>query len=109
MRDVRTGELRFCTASGDQSGDLVNIPVPIVGSIAGTVLTSGEPLIVQDARSDPRHYKGVGQQIGSETQSLLAVPLQIKDRCIDVLEAVDKLDNQGFSGEDVDTLMTLAI
>jgi len=108
LRDTRTGELRFRTASGDQSQQLVDIPVPIEGSVAGTVLTSGEPLIVLDAQTDPRHYGGVGQLVGSETHSLLAVPLQIKDRCIGVLEAVNKRERCKFSQEDVDTLMTLA-
>ena len=46
--------------------------------------------------------------VGSETHSLLAVPLQIKDRCIGVLEAVNKRERCKFSQEDVDTLMTLA-
>ena len=108
LLDTRTGELHFCTASGAQSGQLADIPVPIEGSIAGTVLTSGEPLIVLDAQADPRHYGEVGQRIGSETRSLLAVPLQIKDRRIGVLEAVNRQGDQGFSQEDVDTLMTLA-
>ncbi len=110
LRDTRTGELRFCTAleAGAPSGQLVDIPVPIEGSIAGTVLTSREPLIVLDAQADPRHYGEVGQQIGLKIHSLLAVPLQIKHRCIGVLEAVNKQFDQEFSQEDVDTLMTLA-
>jgi signal transduction histidine kinase len=108
--NARTGELHFRTACGARSGRLLedDIPVPIEGSIAGTVLTSGEPIIVHDAQADPRHYRGVGEQTGSETQSLLAVPLQIKDKRIGVLEAVDKQGDQRFSQEDVDTLMTLA-
>jgi len=106
LQDTYTGELRFRTAVGDPQ--LADIPVPIEGSIAGTVLTSREPLIVHDARADPRHYKEVGQRIGSETRSLLAVPLQIKKRCIGVLEAVNKLGDQEFSEEDVETLMALA-
>jgi len=108
LLDIRTGELRFRTASGDESRRLADIPVPIEGSIAGAVLTSGEPLIVPDAQADPRHYGEVGQQIDSETLSLLAGPLQIKDRRIGVLEAVNKRGDQEFSQEDVDTLMTLA-
>jgi len=108
LRDTKTGELHFRTASGAKSQQLADIPVPIEGSIAGAVLTSGEPLIVLDAQADPRHYGEVGQQIGSETHSLLVVPLQIKNRCIGVLEAVNKLGGQEFSQEDVDTLMTLA-
>jgi GAF domain-containing protein len=108
LRDIRTGELRFRTATGDQSGELANIPVPIKGSIAGTVLISGEPLVIRDARTDPRHFGGVGQKVGVETRSLLAVPLQFKDHCIGVLETLNKRGEGEFSQEDVDTLMTLA-
>ncbi len=108
--NARTGELRFRAAAGATSGQLMeaDIPVPVEGSIAGAVLTSGEPLIVQDARADPRHYQQVGRQIGSETRSLLGVPMQIKDKRIGVLEAVNKSADGAFSQEDVETLMTLA-
>jgi signal transduction histidine kinase len=108
LRDTRTGELRFCTAAGVPPGQLADIPVPIEGSIAGTVLTSGEPLIVLDAQADPRHYGEVRQQSGLEVRSLLAVPLQIKDRCIGVVEAVNKRGGREFAQEDVETLMALA-
>jgi len=108
LLDARTGELRFCTAAGVPSGQLAEIPVPIEGSIAGTVFKSGEPQIVLDAQADPRHYGEVGQQSGVEVRSLLAVPLQIKDRRIGVLEAINKQGGSAFSPEDVETLMTLA-
>jgi signal transduction histidine kinase len=108
LRDTRTGELRFCTAAGVPPGQLADIAVPIEGSIAGTVLTSGEPLIVPDAQTDPRHYGEVRQQSGLEVRSLLAVPLQIKARCIGVVEAVNKQGGQQFTQEDVETLMALA-
>ncbi len=107
LRDASTGELRFRTASGEQSGKLADIPVPIDGSIAGTVLLSRDPLIIRDAQTDPRHFAGVGQKMGLEIRSLLAVPLQIKDHCIGVLEAINKQGDAEFSQEDVDTLMAL--
>jgi signal transduction histidine kinase len=108
LQDKRTGELRFQTAADDKSQQLANIPVPIEGSIAGTVLMSGEPLIIGDARSDPRHFGGVGEKMGMEIRSLLAVPLQIKEHRIGVLEAINKCDDQEFSRQDVDMLVTLA-
>lgn len=106
--DFRTGELRFRAAAGDPSGRLADIPVPIEGSIAGAVFDTGEPLIVSEARGDPRHYREVGQQIGFETRSLLAVPMEISERRIGVLEAVNKRSDGQFTAEDVDTLTVLA-
>ncbi|MBN1811846.1 MAG: GAF domain-containing sensor histidine kinase [Anaerolineae bacterium] len=108
LLNTRTGELRFRAASGDTTGRLRDIPVPVDDSIAGAVLLSGKPAIISDTLSDPRHYKVVGQRIGLETHSLLAVPLQIKDRRIGVLEAINKQGGGHFSQEDVETLNTLA-
>ena len=108
LQDKRSGELHFQTAADDKSEQLANIPVPIEGSIAGTVLVSGEPMIIGDARTDPRHFGGVGKKMGMEIRSLLAVPLQIKEHRIGVLEAINKRGDQEFSRQDVDMLMTLA-
>ncbi len=108
LLNTRTGELRFRAASGDTTGQLRDIPVPVDDSIAGAVLLSGEPAIISDTLFEPRHYKVVGQQIGLETHSLLAVPLRIKERCIGVLEAINKQGGGQFSQEDVETLNTLA-
>jgi signal transduction histidine kinase len=104
----RAGELRFQAACGVAAGQLRDIPVPVEDSIAGAVLLSGEPAIISDTHSDPRHYGVVGRQIGLETHSLLAVPLQIKERRIGVLEAINKQGGGQFSQEDVETLTTLA-
>jgi signal transduction histidine kinase len=105
--DARTGELHFRTSTGELADQLANIPVPVDGSIAGAVLNSGEPMIVSDARSDPRHYGEVGRQVGREIRSLVAAPMQIKERCIGVLEAINKCGDQEFTHEDVETLMIL--
>jgi len=108
LLDPQTDELRFHAAASDPSGQLFDIAVPSEGSIAGAVVSSGQAMIVSDTQSDPRHYGVVGQQVGFETHSLLAVPLQIKDRCIGVLEAVNRQGEQEFSQEDVGTLTALA-
>jgi signal transduction histidine kinase len=49
----------------------------------------------------------VSQQIGKEIRSLVAVPLQIEDRPIGVLELVNKREGRQFTQEDVETLTLL--
>ncbi|MEA3340977.1 MAG: GAF domain-containing sensor histidine kinase [Chloroflexota bacterium] len=107
LLDVRSGELRFRAESGDPSG-LLDIPVPVDDSIAGAVLLSGEPCVLSDTCADPRHYDAVGEQIGLQTRSLLAVPLQIKERRIGVLEAINKEEGNTFGQEDIEILTALA-
>lgn len=108
LLDAHTGELRFRAANDDPAGQLRDIPVPVETSIAGAVLVSGKPAIVSDTRADPRHCEVVRQRTGFETRSLLAVPLQIKDRRIGVLEAINKQAGGTFDQEDVEILTTLA-
>ena len=37
----------------------LNIPVPLDNSIAGEIYKSGLPIIVEDAKSDERHFKKI--------------------------------------------------
>ncbi|MGQ9467299.1 MAG: GAF domain-containing sensor histidine kinase [Anaerolineae bacterium] len=109
LLDERSGDLRFCTVADPQmSARLKEIPVPVHGSIAGKALTDRRPLIVTDATADPYHFRQVGLQTGFQTRSLLAVPLQARDRCIGVLEAVNKRNPGGFTQEDIEILTALA-
>ena len=110
LQDAHTGELRFLAAFGGVAEELVeiNIPVPVEGSIAGTILASRQPLIVPDVQADPRLYRGVDQHTGFVARSLLGVPLQLANRCVGVVEALNKRGGRRFSQEDVKTLTALA-
>lgn len=106
--DKKTGELYFEAATGEASDELTRIAVPIDNSIAGEVLKTGKPLIVADVRKDPRHYNLVDSITKFSTKSILAVPLIVKDKTIGVVEVVNKLEEGGFTEEDVEVLTTMA-
>ncbi len=101
-------ELHFAASTGSDRDKLMTVRVPVENSLAGTILRSGEPMVFDDVRQDPRHFDGVDKQIAFESRSLLGVPLLMRDRPIGVLEAVNKLDTSPFSEEDGQVLMTLA-
>jgi len=107
LLDGHPGELRLVVASmlPDQ---LIDIPVPIEGSIAGEVFFCGEPSIIFDAGADPRYCPVLEQQADLEARSLLAVPLQLDERRIGVLQAKGKCGAEAFGIEDVKVLTALA-
>lgn len=107
LYDEKTAELRFKVVSLHEE-QLFDIPVPVEHSIAGAAFSSGEPVIVSDARVDPRYFPGVEQLTGLVARSLLAVPLQFRERCIGVLEVENKRDQSPFDEADVSCLTTLA-
>ena len=110
LLDQKTGELRFEAASQKTftRGAMEAIVVPIDGSLAGWVVQHGEPVLVEDARNDPRHFQGVDRTIDFETRNLLCVPMIAYDKVIGVVQAVNKHTGSAWTEDDVNTLTTLA-
>jgi signal transduction histidine kinase len=106
--DPTTGELRFETVPGFQRMNIEELSVPLENSVAGYIFTSGLPMVIQDAKSDPRVYREIDRTLEFETRSLLGVPLLIKEKPIGVLEAVNKLDQSHYTEDDLAVLETLA-
>ncbi len=108
--DPKTGELRFeaSTQSAMTRGAMEAIVVPIDGSLAGWVVRNGEPSLVEDARSDPRFFKGVDETIEFETRNLLGVPMIAHNKVIGVVQAVNKKAGSVWTEDDINTLTTLA-
>ena len=97
----------FFQASNNLDRPLMRgLAVPVDSSIAGWILLTGEPLIVDDPNSDPRFFAGVQAASRTPTLSLLGVPLTVKDQVIGVLETINKTDGR-FTKEDQEVLMTL--
>lgn len=89
--DAKSQELRFAaTTTGDSGDKLIGKPVPLEGSIAGTILRENRVVVVDDVRRDPRHYKKTDKDSDFQTRSVLGVPMRSKARVIGVLEAVNK-------------------
>ena len=101
-------ELRFAATTGRNKEKLMALRVPLEGSLAGTILTSRDPMMFDNVQHDPRHFSNIDKQISFESRSMLGVPLRIRDRAIGVLEALNKIDDATFSEEDGRVLMTLA-
>jgi signal transduction histidine kinase len=106
--DKRSDSLRFEAAIDCTGFSLASIEVPREGSIAGWIVTHGEPLLIADVTIEPRWASQVDEASGFVTRNLLGVPMRVHDKIIGALEAVNKVDDQAYTDEDVNTLTTLA-
>lgn len=89
--DVKANELRFAAATKDSTPpEIFSKPVPLEGSIAGTILRENRLMQVDHVPGDPRHYAQLDQEVTFQTRSLLGVPMNVRDRTIGVLEVVNK-------------------
>ena len=107
LYDEKKVQLYFADSTGSDPEELAQVPVPIEGSIAGTIFRTNRPMILNDVASDPRHYAQVAKRVHFKPRSLLGVPMRIRDRVTGVLEALNKRDG-GFNEADKDLLAVVA-
>lgn len=109
LYDRNANQLRFVasTTTNPVTKELLNIPVPLEGSLAGTILRENRAIVLDDVSTDPRHYRAADDQSGFDTRSLLGVPMRYKDHVIGVLESVNKIEGQ-WTEDDRRSLLVLA-
>jgi len=105
--DEETSELEFKVASGSGSEALIGIRLARGEGIAGWVVESGEPIIVDNVQKDQRFYPAVDQKIGFTTNRLACVPIYIKDEIKGVLEAINPSLGP-FESNQLEVLMGIA-
>jgi signal transduction histidine kinase len=106
--DEETDELVFNIPYGEKRELLHSYRMPMGEGIAGWVATRGEPALVNEVAVDDRFSRDADVRTGFLTKSVICVPLQIKDRTIGVLEALNKTSSEGFTDDDLRLLATLA-
>lgn len=104
----RSGTLHFEASIDPEGLSLESVEVPLDNSLAGWVVTHGEPLLIADVRQEPRWSSQVDDTTTFRTRNLLAAPMRVQRKIIGCLEAVNKRDDRAFTDEDVNTLTTLA-
>lgn len=106
--DDATQELRFKYVPWFHRDALISARIPLNESAAGWVFLHVKPLIIDEVKSDPRHYGKIDELSSFTTHSLLAVPLILHGRPVGVLEVFNKPDDFRYTEEDVYVLETLA-
>jgi DNA-binding CsgD family transcriptional regulator/putative methionine-R-sulfoxide reductase with GAF domain len=87
--DPESGEVVCRQAAGIQDGVVRGWRLGSGEGVAGWVSSHGEGVIVRDARTDLRHFKGVDREIGVEMRSILSAPLCAKGDVVGALQVVD--------------------
>jgi adenylate cyclase len=93
LYDPERRGLYFAAAIGESAsmllkkwGESSNQRVPVQGSKAGVVFSTGKALVVDSLEADPEHYKGVDQQTQRKTNSMICIPLTFAGERIGVIQ-----------------------
>jgi GAF domain-containing protein len=95
--DEQADELVFEAVAGEGSGSLVGRRYPSSTGIAGWVLTTRQPVVLEDVRQDKRFAREVAESTGHVPEALMAVPLLHGERALGVLEVLDRPQDKAFT------------
>ena len=104
LLDEEADELVFEAIAGHGAETLLGKRFPSSTGIAGWVLVTRQPLVIEDVAEDPRFAKGVAEETGYVPKGLMAVPLLNEERTLGVLEVLDRPQRSQFSLVEMDLL-----
>jgi GAF domain-containing protein len=104
LLDEDTSELVFEAVVGEGEESLLGVRFPAGHGIAGWVLATRTPLILEDVKSDPRFAGDVAEDTGFVPSGLMAAPLLHEERALGVLEVIDRPERAHFSLQEMDLL-----
>jgi GAF domain-containing protein len=104
LYEPETDELVFAALAGDDEQGLVGKRMPSSTGIAGWVLSSRTPLVLEDVQQDPRFARDVAEGTGYVPKGLMAVPLLHDETVLGVLQVLDRPERAAFSLREMELL-----
>ena len=104
LLDEETEELVFAAVVGEGEEHLLGMRFPAGKGIAGWVLATRTPLVIEDVRQDPRFAGDVAEDTGYVPSGLMAAPLLHEERALGVLEVLDRPERSLFSLQEMELL-----
>jgi GAF domain-containing protein len=104
LYEPETDELVFAAVAGDDEQHLVGRRMPSSTGIAGWVLSSRTPLVLDDVQKDPRFARNVAEGTGYVPKGMMAVPLLDEEEALGVLQVLDRPQKSRFSLQEMELL-----
>ena len=104
LLDQEAEELVFEAVVGEGEDELLGMRFPAGKGIAGWVLATRTPLVIEDVRQDPRFASDVAEGTGYVPSGLMAAPLLHDEEALGVLEVLDRPERSLFSLQEMELL-----
>ena len=109
LMDEPTGDLIFRVTVGPPvTANLLGQRIPAGSGIVGRAVQMRAPVIENDGQRSAARYENTDRQTGFVSRSLLAVPMQVKDRVLGVIEVINRRDGLPFVEDDQNLLTAFA-
>lgn len=95
-------------ARGEKKEPIQRITLKVGEGIAGHVIMTGKPMVIQDVHGEKRFSDKYDRVTGFKTRSLISVPLILRDKSVGVLQVINKRFNRPFTDADLELLTSMA-
>lgn len=99
--DHRSNQFFFRAALGTNSEKLGDVRFPVSQGIAGHVIETRQPFVVNAAAENEMHLRSIAQAVGIDARNMIAIPILVRGRPFGVLEFINKIGQPGFDSDDV--------
>jgi signal transduction histidine kinase len=106
--DKEKNELYIRLARGEKKEPIKRVRFRVDEGIAGWVVQTGKPRVVQDVKKEKRFSDKYDKLTGFKTRSMLCVPLILRDKPIGALQVLNKKSKKLFSKTDLSLLTGMA-
>jgi GAF domain-containing protein len=104
LLDEEAEELVFEAVVGEGEDTLLGTRFAAGTGIAGWVLATRTPLVIEDVHNDPRWSRDVAEGSGYVPKGLMAAPLLHEDGVLGVLSVLDRPEQSLFSLQEMELL-----
>jgi putative nucleotidyltransferase with HDIG domain len=108
LLDNKSQEMVFMFADGPAAKRLRRLRISAQTGIAGWVVNNSKPIIINDVSKDRRFDMSIDKVTNFITKSIICAPLIVHGKVIGVIEVLNKMSGNGFSGHDLRTLVEVA-
>ena len=106
--DEEKQELMIRVARGEKIALLKTITLKLGEGIAGYVVQTGKPMVVQDVSKEKRFSDKFDRMTGFKTRAMICVPLILRDKPMGALQVLNKKSGEPFTGVEHELLVGLA-
>jgi signal transduction histidine kinase len=106
--EAETNDIVVEVTIGPGAGDIAGTHLPARSGVIGSVMETGQPVIVNSGTSS-QDFSGLTEtQNDIYQRDLLAVPMKVKETTIGVIEVINKLNGTPFDEDDQGILSTFS-
>ena len=101
-------ELFIRLARGEKKEPVKGLSLKVGEGIAGFVVQTGQPIVIQDVRKEERFSDKFDKLTGFITRSMICVPLILRDKTVGAIQVLNKKSGTPFTDVDLQLLTTVA-